>query len=88
MNIFEIKAKLPNEHRSQTESRNESEKLSPFSVSRNVPLAVILGLPIIIILYILTNVSYFTVMSVEELLASPAVAIVSQLFNDENVLRN
>ncbi len=37
----------------------------------------ILGLPVVMLVYVLTNVSYFTVMSVEELLASPAVAIVS-----------
>ena len=42
-----------------------------------MPLAILIAMPCIIVLYLLTNISYFTVMSADELLASPAVAIVS-----------
>lgn len=42
---------------------------------RNLPLAIVIGVPLVMIVYILTNISYFTVMSVEELIASPAVAV-------------
>jgi len=42
---------------------------------RNLPLSIVIGLPLVIIVYILTNISYFTVMSVEEMISSPAVAI-------------
>ena len=34
-------------------------------------------MPVVMTVYLLTNVSYFTVMSKEELLDSPAVAAVS-----------
>ncbi len=44
---------------------------------RNLPLALILGLPLVLFLYMLANVSYLTVMTVDELLEAPAVAIVS-----------
>ena|SRR6218665_1750190 len=48
-------------------------------IYRNLPLAIVIGVPLVMILYTLTNISYFTVMSVEELIASPAVAIVSNI---------
>jgi hypothetical protein len=44
--------------------------------SRNLWLAIVLALPFVVILYVLTNVSYFTVMSKAELLSSSAVAVV------------
>jgi len=43
--------------------------------SRNLPLSILIGLPIVMIMYIMTNISYFTVMSVEDIITSPAVAI-------------
>ncbi len=61
-----------------TASATKSRIIKPTECSyRNLPLSMMLGLPIVILVYMLTNVSYFTVMSVDELLASPAVAIVS-----------
>uniref|UniRef100_A0A3Q0T003 b(0,+)-type amino acid transporter 1 n=1 Tax=Amphilophus citrinellus TaxID=61819 RepID=A0A3Q0T003_AMPCI len=42
---------------------------------RNLPLAIILGIPLVTVCYVLVNVSYFTVMSATELLLSPAVAV-------------
>lgn len=44
---------------------------------RNLPLAIIIGIPLVTGCYILMNVSYFTVMTATELLQSPAVAVVS-----------
>ncbi|ESO06959.1 hypothetical protein HELRODRAFT_110971 [Helobdella robusta] len=42
---------------------------------RNLPLAIIIGVPVVIGVYVLTNVSYFTVMSMQEMIDSTAVAI-------------
>ena len=44
---------------------------------RDLPRAIMIGIPLVTVAYILTNISYFTAMSPEELLASPAVAVVS-----------
>lgn len=44
---------------------------------RNLPLAIIIGIPLVTVCYILINVSYFTVMTATELLQSQAVAVVS-----------
>lgn len=44
---------------------------------RNLPLAIIIGIPLVTGCYILMNVSYFTVMTPTELLQSQAVAVVS-----------
>ncbi|ESO08465.1 hypothetical protein HELRODRAFT_190743 [Helobdella robusta] len=43
--------------------------------SRNLPLSICIGVPITVIIYILTNISYFTVMDVEGMINSPAVAL-------------
>lgn len=42
---------------------------------RNVPLSIIISVVIVMVVYILTNVAYFAVLSPFELLASPAVAV-------------
>lgn len=47
---------------------------------RNLPLAIIYGIPIVTVCYVLVNVSYLTVMSPTEILTSDAVAVVSGLF--------
>ena len=44
---------------------------------RNLPRAVMIGVPLVTLCYLLINISYFTVMSVPELIDSPAVAMVS-----------
>jgi len=44
---------------------------------RNLPLSIIIGLPLVMCAYVMTNVSYFTVMSIQEVISSSAVAIVS-----------
>lgn len=44
---------------------------------RTVPLAICISMAIVTSCYVLTNVAYYTVMSAEELLASQAVAVVS-----------
>ncbi|XP_078503380.1 cystine/glutamate transporter-like [Lissotriton helveticus] len=42
---------------------------------RNIPIAVIVSVSIVTVAYVLTNVSYYTILSVEEVLASKAVAM-------------
>ncbi|XP_023419503.2 b(0,+)-type amino acid transporter 1-like [Cavia porcellus] len=42
---------------------------------RNLPLAIIIGIPLVTVCYILMNVSYFAVMTPTELLQSQAVAV-------------
>ncbi|XP_020840703.1 B(0,+)-type amino acid transporter 1 [Phascolarctos cinereus] len=42
---------------------------------RNLPLAIIIGIPLVTVFYVLMNISYFTVMTSTELLQSQAVAV-------------
>ncbi|XP_046755420.1 B(0,+)-type amino acid transporter 1 isoform X1 [Gallus gallus] len=42
---------------------------------RNLPLSIIIGIPLVTICYVLINISYFTVMTSTELLQSQAVAV-------------
>lgn len=48
------------------------ELINPY---RNLPLAIIYGIPIVTACYVLTNISYLTVMSPQEILLSDAVAV-------------
>lgn len=43
---------------------------------RNLPLAILIGIPLVTVCYVLVNVAYFTVMTTTDLLLSPAVAVV------------
>ncbi|XP_057618469.1 B(0,+)-type amino acid transporter 1 [Chionomys nivalis] len=42
---------------------------------RNLPMAIVIGIPLVTVCYILMNISYFTVMTPTELLQSQAVAV-------------
>ncbi|XP_022662925.1 Y+L amino acid transporter 2-like isoform X1 [Varroa jacobsoni] len=42
---------------------------------RNLPLAIYIGVSIVTVVYVLTNIAYFTVISPEEMLKSPATAV-------------
>lgn len=43
---------------------------------RNLPLSIFLSVPLVTVVYLLVNISYFTAMSKEELIQSEAFAIV------------
>lgn len=45
--------------------------------SRNLPRAIYISIPLVTLVYTLTNIAYFSSMTPEELLASNAVAVVS-----------
>lgn len=44
---------------------------------RNILLSIVLAVPFITMIYVLMNVSYLTVLSVQEMMDAPAVAVVS-----------
>ena len=54
-------------------------KVRIFLYFRNLPRAIMIGVPLVTVCYVLMNISYFTVMSKQELLLSAAVASVSCL---------
>ncbi|PIK51945.1 putative b(0,+)-type amino acid transporter 1 isoform X1 [Apostichopus japonicus] len=42
---------------------------------RNLPYGILIGIPLVTVVYLLTNIAYFTVLSPEEMLMSSAVAV-------------
>lgn len=46
-------------------------------VFRNLPLAVIMGVLSVAVVYLLTNIAYFSVLTMNEMISSPAVVVVS-----------
>ena len=59
--------------------KKDESKLSDLLLlhCRNLPFAIIIALPLTTILYVLINVSYFTVLTPQEIINSDAVAVVS-----------
>ena len=44
---------------------------------RNLPFAIIFGIPMVTLCYVLVNISYMTAMTTNEILSAEAVAVVS-----------
>lgn len=44
-------------------------------ICRNLPRAICISMPVVTVVYVITNVAYFAVLSSEEILASDAVAV-------------
>lgn len=44
--------------------------------SRNLPLAIVISITLVTIVYVLTNVAYMAILSVEQIMTSTAVAVV------------
>jgi amino acid transporter len=49
---------------------------------RNLPLSIVIAIPMVTVCYLLVNISYLTVMSPSEMMISDAVAVVRYCFNN------
>lgn len=54
---------------------------------RNLPRAIYISIPLVTLVYTMTNIAYFSSMTPEELLASNAVAVVSKPMNNVSLTR-
>lgn len=55
---------------------NSFYMISHFSFSyRNLPRAICISMPVVTIVYVITNIAYFAVLTSDEILSSDAVAV-------------
>ena len=50
--------------------------MGSYSQCRNIPRAIGIGIPLVTIVYLLTNIAYFTVLSKQDIIEGGAVAVV------------
>ena len=55
----------------------DASLISLVYIARNLPLAILIGIPLTTVCYVLVNIGYFSIISKEEMLLSDAVAVVS-----------
>ena len=49
-----------------------------FSSFRDLPMSIMIGIPLVTVCYVLVNIAYLAVLSPAEIMASSAVAVVSK----------
>lgn len=59
-----------------------------FNVPRNLPRAIMIGIPLTTLCYVLANVGYLAVMSKEEIMISHAVAVVREKLQINHILNS
>ena len=68
-------------------STKYTKRFKNFLIFRNLPLAILIGLPLVTVCYFFMNIAYFTVASIDEIIEQP-VAIVSRKYISYFILKH